>query len=181
MDLKKLPDTFCRKKAKRIFFLSFFPSSLLLDFWTWTGREHNKRFVWAVIALYSARSFRVALLSGPSLLCWLFYRFTLAELWARRLLVKCVLCKVISCRVALELHAELESLNCGGSMKNRDNFSACDFFFSSCDWTQCHSNDPDCDLYFCNERPPPGDALTEFRPTPISGMFTWQSHAYLQG
>lgn len=36
----------------------------------------------------------------------------------------------MSCRVALELHVELETLNWGQSMRNSDNFMARDIFSS---------------------------------------------------
>lgn len=88
----------------------------------------------------------------------------------------------MSCHVPFELHAEMESLDGVVLVKSKYKFRTFwDFSLRGCDLTLCQRIVPDSDLYFCNERPPLGDALTEVRPTPISGMFTWQAQDYLLG
>lgn len=93
-----------------------------------------------------------------------------------------VLRLVVSCHVPLELRAEVESLDGVVLVKSKYKFRTLwDFSLRSCDLTQCQRIVPDSDLYFCNGRPPPGDALPGVRPTPISGMLSWKAQDYLLG
>ena len=49
----KFLQTSWAKQSKRGSFSFFFSSYLVLDFWTWTGRDRSKRFVWSVNSLCS--------------------------------------------------------------------------------------------------------------------------------
>lgn len=52
---------------------SLFVSHLLVNFWTWTGWEHSKRFVWIIISLYPVINLQMPLLFSVPFMLNMFF------------------------------------------------------------------------------------------------------------